>query len=186
MLVNIKVGAMKYIIAFVFSLGAFSAVIAQDNPYDTMVSAPGADSLRIEQPVVIDVFVVDEENKPAQTEFGKACTLKRQEANEQIDLDSANAFKMKDKDMHVERKVNGEERVKFNNELEALDYHKEKNGAIHYKYNYYKDKNENLSFKKRKNGKGTGKFKTLSESDEGTLVKRGTMGVERDITSCMR
>jgi hypothetical protein len=178
---------MKYIIAFMMSLGACLAGVAQDNPYDTTARMPGGDSITIDQPVVIDVFVVGDENQPSQTEFGKACTMKRQESGDQTDLSSAKAFKMKSKDMKVEKNKNGEERVQFHNDLEALDYHKTKNGKVHYKYNYFKDENNQVSFKKKKNGKGQGKFKTKSMNEEtAALIKQGGQGVERDVSSCMR
>jgi hypothetical protein len=183
----LKGEAMKYIIAFVMSLGVWSAGMAQDNPYDTTASMPMGDSITIDQPVVIDVFVVGDEQEASQTEFGKACTMKRQETSDQTDLSSAQAFKMKGKDMRVEKDKNGQERVKFHNDMEALDYHKTKKGKVHYKYNYFKDKNNQVSFKKKKNGKGQGKFQTQSMDEEtAALIKQGSIGVERDVSSCMR
>jgi hypothetical protein len=187
-MVDIKSEVMKYIIASIFSLGIFSAGIAQDNPYENSVGVPGGDSITINQPVIIDVFVRDDENKePGQTEFGKTCTMKRQENQDQADLGSARAFKMKDKDLKVEKKENGEERVKFDNEVEGLVYHKTKKGKVHYKYNYYKDRNENFSYRQKKNGKGYGKFKTGSMEDaNNVLMKQRMLGIENDVNSCMR
>jgi hypothetical protein len=174
-------------IACIISLGIISAGIAQDNPYENSVTTPARDSITMDQPVVIDVFVVDENKEPGQTEFGKTCSMKKQENEGQTDLASAQAFKMKGKYLKVERKENGEESVKFKNEIEDLDYRKTKKGKVHYKYNYFKDKNEKFSFTKKKNGKGSGKFKTESISEEdNALLQQGTLGVERDVTSCMR
>jgi hypothetical protein len=176
---------MKYLIACMLLLGVFSAGIAQDNPGYTV--SPGGDSITIDQPVVVDVFVIDENKEAAQTEFGKTCTMKRQQTEGQTDFASAKGFIMKDKDLKVEKKEDGSERVRFDNEVEGLDYHKNKKGKVHYKYNYYKDQNENFTYRKKKNGKGSGKFKTSATTDENSvLMKKGSLGVENDVSACMR
>jgi hypothetical protein len=122
-----------------------------------------------------------------QTEFGKACSMKRKESGEQSDMSSAKSFKMKDKNLKMERKASGEERIKFHNQNEFLVYHQKKNGKSHYKY-LHKEGSSLLRVEKRKSGEGfvilaSGNFDNEVSS---VLMEQGAFGVERDVNSCMR
>jgi hypothetical protein len=136
-----------------------------------------------------ELLSADNENgslqKQNQTEFGKTCTLKRLESG-RADLSSAEAFKMKGKNLKAERKANGEENVKFHNKNEDLNYHQSKNGKSKYKYSF-KDKNTDLKVEKKKSGEGYVLLKSENiEEDASALLDQGSLGVERDIVSCMR
>jgi hypothetical protein len=149
------------------------------------------DHLPMGKSQVIDSELLSADNESellqeqSETEFGKTCTLKRLESG-RSDLSSAESFKMKGKNLKAERKANGEENVKFHNKNEDLTYHQSKNGKSKYKYSF-KDKNTDLKVEKRKSGEGYVLLKSENiEEDASALLDQGSLGVERDIVSCMR
>jgi hypothetical protein len=122
-----------------------------------------------------------------QTEFGKACSGKRLENGGQSDMSSPKSFKMKDKNLQIERKANGVERVKFHNKNENFVYHQKKNGKSHYKYLSIEGRSV-LLVEKKKSGAGYVILKSNNlENDVPIIFKdQAAFGVERDINSCMR
>jgi hypothetical protein len=200
---------MKYIIACLISLGMVRAVMAQDYYDKNNGDYPSVDSRKNDHfdPSLVNdkrknVFVrQDLSARPAanindhlpmeqalnQTEFGKACSMKKMGSGEQSDLSSAKVFKMKDKNLKVERKANGEERIKFHNKNEFLIYHLKKNGQSHYKY-LYKEGSSLVRVEKRKNGVGmvilaSGNF----ENDLPFLLREEAVsGLQREVNTCMR
>jgi hypothetical protein len=121
-----------------------------------------------------------------QTEFGKACLLKRHGSADLSNASPDKTFKMKDRNLKAERKANGVERIKFHNKNEYMVYHQKKNGKSHYKY-LFKDENSFLRMERRKNEQGFVIY-SFKDSDNNlpALIQQGAFGVERDVNSCMR
>jgi hypothetical protein len=117
-----------------------------------------------------------------QTEFEKTCSVKRQEGGF-----FSQPFKIKGDNLKAERKASGEERMKFHNKNENLVYHEKKNGKSHYKYSF-NDHNTDLKVQKKKNGEGSVilKSENIEKDQSAWLMEQGISGVAEDIHFCLR